>query len=87
MGLSCPESFYSFLHSYVSSVNELSSFSLDVNSPPSTILPSMSSSTLRPSLAGGLNLNASTIIGTEVMSDALPSDSDHPQEMIWTDVS
>ena len=47
----------------------------------------MSSSTLRPSLAGGLNLNASTIIGTEVMSDALPSDSDHPQEMIWTDVS
>ena len=34
-----PESFYSFLHNYVSSVNELSSDVLAVNSPPPTVLP------------------------------------------------
>jgi phosphoinositide-3-kinase, regulatory subunit 4 len=85
-----PESFYSFLHNYVSSVNELSSDVLAVNSPPPTALPthiapSMSGSTLRPSPSGGLNPNAGTGIGTEVKSDAFPSDSDHRLERIWAD--
>ena len=85
-----PESFYSFLHNYVSSVNELSSDVLAVNSPlptvlPTHIAPSMSGSTLRPSLSGGLNPNAGTSIGTEVKSGSFPSDSDHRLERIWAD--
>lgn len=82
-----PESFYSFLHNYVSSVNELSSDVLAVNSPPPTILPThmTPSMSLRPSPSGGLNPNAGTSIGTEVKNDTLPSDSDHRLERIWTD--
>ena len=84
-----PESFYSFLHNYVSSVNELSSDVLAINSPPTIlpthIAPSMLGSTLRPSPSGGLNPNNGTSIGTEVKSDVLPSDSDHRLERIWAD--
>ena len=50
----------------------LSSDVLGVNYPPQPT----QSNTLRPSPSGGLNLNAGTSIGTEVKSDALPSDSD-----------
>lgn len=85
-----PESFYSFLHNYVSSVNELSNDVLAANSPsptvlPSHITPSISGSTLRPGPSGGLNPNTGTVVGTEVKSDALPSDSDHRLERIWAD--
>lgn len=84
-----PESFYSFLHNYVSSVNELSSDVLVVNSPttilPTHMAPSMSGSTLRPSPSGGLNSNNGTGIGNEVKNDVLPSDSDHRLERIWAD--
>ena len=66
-----PEFFYSFLHNYVFSVNELSSDVLAINSPPPTIqpthiVPSMSGSTLRPSPSGGLNPNTGTSIGSPV---------------------
>ena len=84
-----PESFYSFLHNYVSSVNELSSDVLVVNSPttilPTHMAPSMSGSTLRPSPSGGLNSNNGTGIGNEAKNDVLPSDSDHRLERIWAD--
>jgi len=85
-----PESFYSFLHNYVSSVNELSSDVLAVNSPPPAVLPShitssMSGSTLRSGPSGGFNPNAGAGIGTEAKGDALPSDSDHRLERIWAD--
>ena len=85
-----PESFYSFLHNYVSSVNELSSDVLAVNAPspsaiPSHIAPSISGGTLRPSPSGGLNPTTGAGIGSEVKSDALPSDSDHRLDRIWAD--
>jgi len=86
-----PESFYSFLHNYVSSINELSSDVLAVNAPPSSALPShiapsVSGSTLRPSPSGGLNpTTTSAGIGPEMKSDTLPSDSDHRLERIWAD--
>lgn len=86
-----PESFYSFLHNYVSSVNELSSDVLAINSPspatlPSHIAPSISGGTLRPNPSGGLNSTTGPGTGTsEVKNDTLPSDSDHRLERIWAD--
>ena len=79
-----PESFYSFLYNYVSSINELSSESLVVSNPIGTpthghsSIPSTVSSNLRPTSS---NLNP----GNEVKSDLLPSDSDHRLEKIWAD--
>lgn len=85
-----PESFYSFLHNYVSSVNDL-----PVNPPftlpappqtatsiatPASITPSVSGSTIRPHSATGIATS-----GIDVPSDALPSDSDHRMERIWAD--
>lgn len=84
-----PESFYSFLHNYVASVNDLP------NSPPfssaspataastpaaSTIAPSASSTTIRVASSTG---HSTSIADT--VSDALPSDSDHRMERIWAD--
>ena len=85
-----PESFYSFLHNYVSSINKLLSNVLAINSPlptvlPSHITPSISGSSFRPGPSAGLNPNANAGIGTEIKSDALPSDSDHCLERIWAD--
>jgi phosphoinositide-3-kinase regulatory subunit 4 len=79
-----PETFYSFLYNYVSSINELSSESLAVSNRTGTpihghsSIPSTVSSNLRPASS---NLNP----GSEVKSDLLPSDSDHRLERIWSD--
>ena len=80
-----PESFYSFLYNYVSSINEPSSETLVVNNPANTpvhghsSIPSTVSSNLRPASS---NLNP----GNELKpSDLLPSDSDHRLERIWGD--
>ncbi|KAJ7253059.1 hypothetical protein B0H12DRAFT_1117273 [Mycena haematopus] len=82
-----PESFYSFLHNYVSSINDLPS-----NPPFSTTAPSTSSSTpagIAPSVSGSaLRPNVSlpsALTGTDTPLDALPSDSDHRMERIWSD--
>lgn len=78
-----PECFYSFLHNYVSSINELSSTSVAVNNPPSTpgihSIPASVPSTARPNSSGPLN----TI--NEGKSETLPSDSDHRIERVWAD--
>jgi phosphoinositide-3-kinase regulatory subunit 4 len=79
-----PESFYSFLYNYVSSINEPSSETLVVNNPTSTpvhghpSIPSTVSSNLRPASS---NLNP----GNDIKCDLLPSDSDHRLERIWGD--
>lgn len=87
-----PESFYSFLHNYVSSINDLPTnapFSTSASpsapsvSTPTTIAPSTSGSTLRPPSSLGVNS-----IGTpaaDSVSDALPNDSDHRMDRIWAD--
>ncbi|KAJ7672606.1 hypothetical protein DFH06DRAFT_96923 [Mycena polygramma] len=78
-----PECFYSFLHNYVSSINDLPSnppFSTTAPSTaatPATITPSVSGSVMRP--------NSSLAGGTETPPDALPSDSDHRMDRIWSD--
>ncbi|KAF8153240.1 hypothetical protein B0H34DRAFT_820167 [Crassisporium funariophilum] len=85
-----PESFYSFLHNYVSSINELSSETMAVNSPPTTAIPghthipsSVSGNSLRPTYSGGAT--PSVGVGPEAQNEALPSDSDHRLERIWAD--
>ncbi|KAF9078567.1 hypothetical protein BDP27DRAFT_1378971 [Rhodocollybia butyracea] len=74
-----PESFFSFLHNYASSINELpivSPFAPSAsNNPAGSMTPSVSTAGIRPSS------------GTNGMppSDLLPSDSDHRMERLWAD--
>jgi phosphoinositide-3-kinase regulatory subunit 4 len=83
------ESFYSFLHNYVSSINDLPSpppFSPSTSSTPTPhpMGPSASvSATVRPVSSAGQNTSGAPL--TDVTSDALPSDSDHRMERIWAD--
>ncbi|KAL1709450.1 hypothetical protein EV121DRAFT_252818 [Schizophyllum commune] len=83
-----PETFYTFLHQYVLSVNELpatSPFGASTPAIPSTpvppgMAPSTSSATVRPS-SGGASREPES--GTTM--DVLPSDSDRRIERLWTD--
>ncbi|KAJ7756947.1 armadillo-type protein [Mycena metata] len=75
-----PESFYSFLHNYVSSINDLPSNPPFSSTAPSTAAPSISGTTMRPTSSLGTGLP-----GTETPPDALPSDSDHRLDRIWSD--
>lgn len=74
-----PETFYSFLHNYVASVNELSSpavFVLGTHSsqPAATPTTAVASANQTPhGMAGDLS------------SEPLPSDSDHRMERVWSD--
>ncbi|KAF9485745.1 other/VPS15 protein kinase [Pholiota conissans] len=74
-----PECFYSFLHNYISSLNELSNESLATNNPQPSPHP--------PSMGGTVRPSASSPLGAvnEVKTDLLPSDSDHRLERIWAD--
>ncbi len=89
-----PESFYSFLHNYVSSLNEFSAETLAPStSTPQTITPIQPSiSTLSPPSTirtTHSNTTTTTTIGGTVNDgkngDSLPSDSDHRLERIWLD--
>lgn len=80
------ESFYSFLHNYVSSINDLPSPPLlsSTSSAPTPVLigPSASmTSTVRPVSTIGQHAAPTT----DATKDALPSDSDHRMERIWSD--
>ncbi|KAI0922943.1 hypothetical protein AcV5_009802 [Taiwanofungus camphoratus] len=83
-----PESFYSFLHNYVGSVNELSSPTrfaaahVTPAQPPVAATTSVTNSNLKG------NSTAATAPGTlttDVSSDPLPSDADHRIERLWAD--
>ena len=77
-----PESFYSFLHKYVPTVNEASSLSLfSATATPSTVPSSATVSAHKagPNAAPGPNLNG------DLPNDPLPSDSDHRMDRIWAD--
>lgn len=84
-----PETFYSFLHNYVASVNELSSSS-PFHLPPQSHLASAVASPIspQPSLAkntvttGGAAANGGS---SDVFNEPLPSDSDHRMDKIWSD--
>ena len=73
-----PEAFYSFLHNYVSTVNEVNAPSL------------FSAASAPPAGPSGGNVSAhkgaSTVATSgEVPNDPLPSDSDHRMDRIWAD--
>lgn len=74
-----PECFYSFLHNYVSSINELSNETLAVNNPQAVSPHPSVAGTVRPSTSSPLSAV------NEVKTDLLPSDSDHRLERIWAD--
>lgn len=80
-----PECFYSFLHNYVSSINELSNESLAINNPQ--IISHANQPSHPPSVAGTVRPTTSSPLNTtnEVKTDLLPSDSDHRLERIWAD--
>lgn len=73
-----PETFYSFLHNYVSSINEMPSN--PPYSPPSAA-PSTSNTTIKPNSSTS-NINPPS---QSANHDVLPSDSDHRLERIWAD--
>jgi phosphoinositide-3-kinase regulatory subunit 4 len=75
-----PESFYSFLHNYVASVNEMPSNPPYTN--PATI-PSSTTATVKSS-SSTPTVNT-TAASAESHPDILPSDSDHRLERIWAD--
>ncbi|PFH53431.1 hypothetical protein AMATHDRAFT_187356 [Amanita thiersii Skay4041] len=85
-----PESFYSFLHNYVSSVNEITTSI--VSNAPTTVPPSSSYSTVT-STTGTTSFRSgpipSVVTGTGAetssSSDTLLSDSDHRIERLWAD--
>lgn len=87
-----PESFYSFLHNYVSSINDLPhNTPFQAASPPtataiatqSSIAPSTSGSTLRPSSALGHTSSATPTANTA--AETLPNDCDHRLGKLWAD--
>ena len=82
-----PETFYSFLHNYVASINELSSTSLFSFTPqgqtsstptPTTVTPIVRNTPVAGAPNGPANL-------ADVFNEPLPSDSDHRMERIWSD--
>lgn len=78
-----PECFYSFLHNYVSTVNEINSPSLfSATATPSTI---PSSATVSAHKGTSANTTASMTLNGDMPNDPLPSDSDHRMERIWAD--
>lgn len=81
-----PEAFYSFLHNYVSSINELHSpspFTLITHALSHPISPSTSANnTVKSSNAAPASPNP--LMGN-TSSEPLPSDSDQRMERIWAD--
>lgn len=84
-----PETFYSFLHNYVASVNELSNpspFAFPYQSHPSTV-PATPVSAAPSSAKTNMSTAAQPVLstGADGQSDTLPSDSDRRMERLWSD--
>ncbi|KAA1474364.1 ARM repeat-containing protein [Dentipellis sp. KUC8613] len=83
-----PEAFYSFLHSYVFSVNELPASSLFGGSPPSAV-PGSATPTTTVASTPNATVKGGTATPVPTISDphtaVLPSDADHRMERIWAD--
>ncbi len=85
-----PESFYSFLHNYVASINEASAPS-PFFFPPASHLPS---AVATPTTVTPINVKPVLVAAAQVTDlsntvnlfhEPLPSDSDHRMEKIWSD--
>lgn len=82
-----PESFYSFLHNYVSSINDLPT-DLPLASAPQPGASISGPSSVAPSVSGTTTRSTSSSVPPttlETTLDALPSDSYHRLERIWAD--
>ncbi len=87
-GIVFPEVFYSFLHGYVLSINELPAASLAVPmsaaaASPEVLTPA-TSSTAAPTMKGGTATPILTV-DVKVPEAAMPRDADHKMEKIWAD--
>jgi phosphoinositide-3-kinase regulatory subunit 4 len=89
-GVVFPEVFYSFLHGYVWSINELPT------APPFSTLPTISASPeiLTPATSAASASTSTTKAGTvtplhvvdaKALEAAVPRDADHKMEKIWAD--
>lgn len=83
-----PEVFYSFLHGYVSSINELPATTLSVPVPTTATSPEIltpaTSSAATPTVNGGAATPVLTV-DAKVPEAAVPRDADHKLEKIWAD--
>lgn len=80
-----PETFYSFLHNYVASINELSSSGLFSTSVQAT-QPATTPTTINtPATTKGPVAGPSLGMSGDISHEPLPSDSDHRLERIWSD--
>ncbi|KAI0364206.1 hypothetical protein BV20DRAFT_1108288 [Pilatotrama ljubarskyi] len=77
-----PECFYSFLHNYVYSVNEVNAAALFTAAQTSSAPPAGAAASARS--AGHVGASATGLNGDSV-DDIFPSDSDHRMERIWAD--
>lgn len=84
-----PETFYSFLHNYVASINELSTpspFAFPNQShPPTTVgTPTTATASVAKPVVSNTGHPVLSPDGDR-LSDPLPSDSDHRMERLWSD--
>ena len=83
-----PEVFYSFLHGYVSSINELPATTLSVPVTTTAASPEImtpaTSSTATPTVKGGTGTPIPTL-DAKVPEAAVPRDADNKMEKIWAD--
>src|ERR1700683_2573687 len=87
-----PESFYSFLHNYVSSFNDLPTPSpFSPTAPPTSAASTAGTHSIAPSTSSNSTFRTNTTSGlssaspAEPSGGALPNDSDHRMEKIWAD--
>ncbi|GBE83600.1 Putative serine/threonine-protein kinase [Sparassis crispa] len=79
-----PESFYSFLHNYVSSVNETHTPLASAMSPVNPAYPSTLSTTTSAIKPPSTQPPPGVVVSDQ-SNDPLPSDSDHRMDRIWAD--
>ncbi|KAJ3716433.1 hypothetical protein C8R42DRAFT_697915 [Lentinula raphanica] len=79
-----PDSFFSFFHHYVSSVNEISGTSFDTaTSKPGNLTPSISATGLRP--VSSTTAPVASTSNSIPFGDTLPNASDLRMDRIWED--
>jgi phosphoinositide-3-kinase, regulatory subunit 4 len=89
-GVVFPEVFYSFLHGYVSSINELPTSAPLTSLPtvgtlPEVMTPAVSAASAATSTLKGGSITPVFTADAKVPEAAIPRDADHKIEKIWAD--
>ena len=89
-GVVFPEVFYSFLHGYVWSINELPITPPFSTLPPTSVSPDLLTPTASAASAPASTTKAGTVtplhaVDSKVPEAAVPRDADHKMEKIWAD--